>query len=144
MRRAHKCTYLRNKLRHASKPQTHQRRSSEANESAGPGLQKASDAAADAADKVDALKTNKRTKQDEVQRLRGHLSALDDKLEAHPLTQKRADKSEEVAISKSELQDIVDELAQAKASLEKRLRARDSAVAALKTGLAEDDDDDSE
>ena len=107
----------------------------------GRGLQKASDAAADATDKVDALNTKKRAKQDEVQRLRGHLSALDDKLKAHPLTQKRADKSEEVAISKSELQDIVDELAQAKASLEKRLRARDSAVAALKTGLAEDDDD---
>ena len=106
----------------------------------GRGLQKASDAAADAADKVDVLKTKKRAKQDEVQRLRGHLSALDDKLEAHPLTQKRADKSEEVAVSKSELQDIVDKLAQAKASLEKRLRARDGATAALKTELAEDDD----
>ena len=56
------------------------------------------------------------------------------------MTQKWADKSEEVAISKSELQDIVDELAQAKASLEKRLRARDGVVAALKTDLAEDDD----
>ena len=87
----------------------------------GRGLQKASDAAADAADKVDVLKTNKRAKQDEVQRLRGHLSALDDKLEAHPLTQKRADKSEEVAISKSELQDVIDELARAKASLEEEL-----------------------
>ena len=54
--------------------------------------------------------------------------------------QKRADKSEEVSISMSELQDIVDKLAQAKASLEKRLRARDGATAALKTELAEDDD----
>ena len=35
----------------------------------GRGLQKASDAAADAADKVDALKTHKRAKQDKVQRL---------------------------------------------------------------------------
>ena len=56
------------------------------------------------------------------------------------MMQKQADKSEEVAISKSELQDIVDKLAQAKASLEERLRARDGATAALKTELAEDDD----
>ena len=105
----------------------------------GRGLQKASDAVADAADKVDALKTKKRTEQDEVQRLRGHLSAIDEKLKAHPLAKKRADKCEEVAISKSELQNIVDELAQAKASLEEKLRAKDGAVAALKTDLAEDD-----
>ena len=103
-------------------------------------MQKASDAVANAADKVDALKTKKRTKQAEVQRLRGHLSTIDDKLKAHPLTQKRADKSEEVAISKSELQNIIDELAQAKASLEEKLRAKNDAVAALKADLAEDDD----
>ena len=70
------------------------------------------------------------------------MSAIDEKLKAHPLTQKRADKSEEVAISKSQLQDIVDELAQAKASLEERLRAKDAAVGALKTDLGGDDDDD--
>ena len=106
----------------------------------GRALQKASDATADAADKVDALRTKKQATQDEVQRLRGHLSALDDKLKAHPLTQKRADKREEVAISKSQLQDIVNELAQAKASLEERLLARDGKVSALKIELAEDDD----
>ena len=103
-------------------------------------MQKASDAVADAADKVDALKTKKRAKQDEVQRLRGHLSAIDEKLKMHPLTQKRADKSEEVAISKNELQDVIDELARAKASLEERLLARDGKVSALKIELAEDDD----
>ena len=107
-------------------------------------LQKVSDSAADATDRVNALKTKKRAKREEVQRLRGHLSALDDKVKAHPLTQKRADKCEEVAISKSELRDIVDELAEAKARLEERLRARDGAVAALKTDLADDDDDDDE
>jgi DNA-directed RNA polymerase alpha subunit len=106
----------------------------------GRGLQKASDAVADAADKVDALKTKKRSKQEEVQRLRGHLSAIDEKLTMHPLTQKRADKSEEIAISKSELQDVIDELARAKASLEEKLLARDDKVSALKIELAEDDD----
>ena len=105
----------------------------------GRGLQKVSDSAADATDRVDALKTKKRAKREEVQRLRGHLSALDDKVKAHPLTQKRADKCEEVAISKSELQAIVDELAQAKASLEDRLRVRDDAIDAVKTDLADDD-----
>ena len=106
----------------------------------GRGLQKASDAVADATDKVDALRTKKRTKQEEVQRLRGHLSAIDEKLKVHPLAQKRADKSEEIAISKSELQDVIDELARAKASLEEKLRAKDDAVTALKVDLAEDDD----
>ena len=106
----------------------------------GRGLQKASDAVADAADKVDALKTKKRAKQDEVQRLRGHLSAIDEKLKMHPLTQKRADKSGDVAISKKELQDVIEELARAKASLEEKLLARDGKGSALKTELAEDDD----
>ena len=105
----------------------------------GRGLQKVSDSAADATDRVAALKSTKRAKREEVQRLRGHLSALDDKVKAHPLTQKRADKCEEVAISKSELQAIVDELAQAKASLEDRLRVRDDAIDAVKTDLADDD-----
>ena len=104
------------------------------------GLKKVSDAVADAADKVDDLKTKKRTKQDKVQRLRGHLSAIDEKLKMHPLTQKRADKSEEVAISKSELQDVIEELSRAKASLEEKLLARDGRVSALKIELADDDD----
>ena len=103
-------------------------------------MQKASDAVADAADKVDALKTKKRTKLEEVQRLRGHLCSIDEKLKVHPLTQKRADKSEEVAISKSELQDVIEELSHAKASLEEKLLARDGKVSALKIELAEDDD----
>ena len=103
-------------------------------------LKKVSDAVADAADKVDELKTKKRAKQDKVQRLRGHLSAIDEKLKAHPLTRKRAEKSEEVALSKGELQKIIDELAQAKASLEEKLRAKNDAVAALKADLAQDDD----
>ena len=106
----------------------------------GRGLKKVSDAVADAADKVDELKTKKRAKQEEVQRLRGHLSAIDDKLKVHPLTQKRADKSEEIAISKSELQDVIEELSRAKASLEEKLLARDGKVSALKIELAEDDD----
>ena len=104
------------------------------------GLKKVSDAVADAADKVDDLKTKKRTKQDKVQRLRGHLSAIDEKLKMHPLTQKRADKSEEVAISKSELQDVIEEFSRAKASLEEKLLARDGRMSALKIELAEDDD----
>ena len=57
----------------------------------------------------------------------------------HPLTQKRADKSEEIAISKSELQDVIEELSRAKASLEEKLLARDGKVSALKIELAEDD-----
>ena len=101
----------------------------------GRGLQKASGAATDAAERVDALKSETQAKREEVQRLRGHLTALDGKLKAHPLAKKRADKCEEVAISKSELRDIVDELAEAKARLEERLRARDGAVAALNDPL---------
>ena len=108
----------------------------------GRGLQKASKAVSDAADRVDALKTKKRAQQEELQTLRGHLSAIDVKLKAHPLTQKRADKSDEVAISKIELKNIIDELAQAKASLEEKLRAQNDAVALLKTDLQERDDDD--
>ena len=106
------------------------------------GVQKASDAVTNASDKVDALKMKKRAKQEEVQHLRGHLSAIDEKLKAHPLTQKRAEKSEEVALSKGELQKIIDELAQAKASLEEKLRAKDDAVALLKTELRGEDDED--
>ncbi len=74
-----------------------------------------------------------------MQRLRGHLSALDDKLKAHPLTQKRADKCEEIAMSKLQLQVVIDELADAKASLEAKLRMRDDAADALKMDLAEKD-----
>ena len=103
-----------------SPQKTHQRRKDKLKKVQGRGLQKASKAVSDAADRVDALKTKKRAQQEELQTLRGHLSAIDDKLKAHPLTQKRADKGKEVAISKSELKNIIYELAQAKASLEKK------------------------
>ena len=93
---------------------------------------------------MEALKSQKRLQRQEVQRLRGHLGDLKcaEKrgpcraltLKARPMSQKRADKCREIEISKFQLQAIVDELADATASLEATLRHKDY----LKTGLMED------
>ena len=90
---------------------------------------------------VGALRAKKSAQQEAVQARRGHLAKLDSKLEAHPLTIKRGEKADEILVAKSELQDIVDQLARAQAQLEAKITKRNDTIVSLRSELTAGDDD---
>ena len=91
---------------------------------------------------VDTLKARKGMQQETTKALRGHLQKIDDKLSAHPLSQRRADKAEENNIAKTDLQRVLDDLARAQSLFEFKISKRDDALIAMQTELADDEDDD--
>ena len=92
-------------------------------------LQKVTRRAADAKKRVEALQSQKRATQEEVRRLRSHLGARKCAEKFGPcrtlLLKSPPDKCEDINISKFKLQVIIDEFAEAQASLESILRVRD-------------------
>ena len=77
---------------------------------------------------------------------------IEAKLSAHPLTQQKEAKREEIEIARGDLQNIVDELARAQALLQSKIDAKNQVTAELKQEAAnlvggddtEDDEDDGE
>ena len=73
--------------------------------------------------------------------LNADLADIDDSLSKHPLVAKRGAKKQEINIAKADLQEIVQELGDAKARLEAKLQSKHAVVSALKGELQDDDDD---
>ena len=105
-------------------------------------VQRAADKAEDAANTVNALKTQRDQKRGAISSLKDGLRSLEEKLAGHPLTQKVNAKKDQIQIERSALQSIVAELDDAKGRLQKALAQRDDVVAAVKQELAPTDDDD--
>ena len=98
-----------------------------------------------AADRVGMLRSTRDSKREDIGALRGHLNKIEAKLSAHPLSQQREAKRAEIEIARGDLQNIVDELAQAQALLQSKIDAKNQVTAALKqeasSALADDDSD---
>ena len=113
-------------------------------------VQKATAAAETAADSVTALKDVRNVKRGSLANLREDLGSLQQKLNAHPLSQKVRDKKADIEVCRTDLEAIVSDLDDARARLDKALAKRDAVVAAVQKELAppgddsEDEDDDDE
>ena len=107
-------------------------------------VQRAASKAEGAADAVNAIKTKRDEKRGVISSLKDGLSTLEDKLAAHPLSQKVRDKKGAIEIARKELQSIVAELEDAKGRLQKALAQRDDVISAVQQELAPADDDDDE
>ena len=114
-------------------------------------VQRAADKAEDAANTVNALKTQRDQKRGAISSLKDGLHSLESKLAGHPLTQKVNAKKDQIQIERSALQSIVAELDDAKGRLQKALAQRDDVVSSVKQelipaddGAGDSDDDDSD
>ena len=101
-------------------------------------MERTTSKAEEAADRVEALKSKRAAKRDSISSLKNGLSSLEEKLAGHPLTQKVGAKRDEIAIARSDLQSIVDELEEAKGRLQKALGQRGDIITTVKNELAPD------
>ena len=102
-----------------------------------------------AKDAVAALTDQRNNQRGVVGALRDDLGGLEQKLQqklaAHPLSQKVRDKKGAIEIARTELEQIADDLADAKTRLQKALAKHDAVVSAVQKELEPDDvDDDSD
>ena len=104
-------------------------------------LQKALDSVTNAAGEADGIKAKREAHRKHINALHADLADIDDSLSKHPLLVKRGAKKQEISIAKAELQEIVQELADAKARLESKLQSKHAVASALKQELQDDDDD---
>ena len=108
-------------------------------------VQKASAKVEQAKDAVAALTDQRSNQRGVVGALRDDLGGLEQKLAAHPLSQKVRDKKGAIEIARTQLEQIADDLEDAKTRLQKALAQRDDVVTAVKQELEpqepEDDDD---
>ena len=74
--------------------------------------------------------------------LRKELGGLQQKLEAHPVSQKVRDKMEQIVVAKADLEAINGDLEDAKKRLEKVLAQHGEVISATKRELEPDDDSD--
>ena len=95
-------------------------------------VQKATAAAETAADSVTALKDVRNVKRGSLANLREDLGSLQQKLSAHPLSQKVRDKKTDIEVARAELETIASDLDDARTRLDKALAKRDAVVAAKK------------
>ena len=105
-------------------------------------FQKALDSVTNAAGEADGIKAKREAHREHINALNADLADIDDSLSKHPLVVKRGAKKQEISIAKAELQEIVQELADAKARLESKLQSKHAVASALKQELQDDDDDD--
>ena len=104
-------------------------------------FQKALDSVTNAASDADGIKAKREAHREHIHALNADLADIDDSLSKHPLVVKRGAKKQEISIAKAELQEIVQELADAKARLESKLQSKHAVASALKQELQDDDDD---
>ena len=112
-------------------------------------VQKASAKVEQAKDAVAALTDQRSNQRGVVGALRDDLGGLEQKLAAHPLSQKVRDKKGAIEIARTELEQIADDLADAKTRLQKALAKHDAVVSAVQKelepdGVDDDSDDDSD
>ena len=111
-------------------------------------VQKASTKVEQAKDAVAALTDQRSDQRGVVGALRDDLGGLEQKLAAHPLSQKVRDKKGAIEIARTQLEQIADDLADAKTRLQKALATRDHVVSSVKQELEpeepDEDDDDSD
>ena len=97
-------------------------------------LKRATASVGSAKNAVADLKSKKSAQQEAVNTLRGHLQKLDEKLEAHPLAKRRAEKADEILVAKSDLR--------AQAQLEDEIPGRNGTIVALQDELNGADEED--